>query len=147
MFFIAHRGNLNGPNSKRENKPDYILEALAAGYDVEVDVWYVNDQMYLGHDGPETPTTMEFLKTKGIWCHAKNISALQKMLEHPEIVCFFFDKEEAVLTSNGYIWTAPGVEELYPKSISIHPEFNATDITGTSGTVTDYPVRYKEMYG
>lgn len=145
MYFIAHRGNLNGPIPERENKPDYIFEALIAGYDVEVDVWFVNGQMFLGHDGPETSTTMSFLKTQGLWCHAKNIEALQVMLEHPDIVCFFFDKEDAVLTSNGYIWTAPG-KQLFPKSICIHPEFNDTDLTGSSGTVTDFPVKYKNAY-
>ena len=40
MKLIAHRGNIDGPNPERENSPEYIEEALKAGYDVEVDVWY-----------------------------------------------------------------------------------------------------------
>ena len=41
MKLISHRGNLEGPNPERENHPDYIYGALQAGYDVEIDVWWV----------------------------------------------------------------------------------------------------------
>ena len=37
MFLISHRGNLNGPNIKDENNPDYIMEALSKDFDVEID--------------------------------------------------------------------------------------------------------------
>ena len=37
MIRIAHRGNFAGINRDRENSPDYIEEAIAAGYNVEVD--------------------------------------------------------------------------------------------------------------
>ena len=37
MFFISHRGNLNGPNKKKENKIDYINKALKKKFDVEND--------------------------------------------------------------------------------------------------------------
>ena len=37
MRLIAHRGNINGRNKKRENEIEYILEALNLGYDVEID--------------------------------------------------------------------------------------------------------------
>ncbi len=37
MIWIAHRGNLEGPNKERENEPSYLKEAIEAGYDVEVD--------------------------------------------------------------------------------------------------------------
>ena len=38
MIYIAHRGNIRGPNPERENSPDYIDEAIQSGYYVEVDV-------------------------------------------------------------------------------------------------------------
>ena len=40
MRLIAHRGNTNGRNKKRENEIVYILEALNLGYDAEIDVRY-----------------------------------------------------------------------------------------------------------
>ena len=51
MVIISHRGNLDGRKPGRENKPDYIQEALDAGYDVEIDVWMINNELFLGHDG------------------------------------------------------------------------------------------------
>jgi len=37
-IFIAHRGNIGLANSKKENSPEYIDEAIKAGFDVEIDV-------------------------------------------------------------------------------------------------------------
>ena len=36
MILISHRGNISGPNPERENHPEYIFEALQAGYDVDI---------------------------------------------------------------------------------------------------------------
>ena len=53
MYLISHRGNLDGPNVKDENKPNYILYALSKGYDVEIDVRIYKDKFFLGHDEPQ----------------------------------------------------------------------------------------------
>ena len=37
-ILISHRGNVTGPNSDRENHPDYIDRAIEKGFDVEVDI-------------------------------------------------------------------------------------------------------------
>ena len=73
MIYISHRGNLNG-KSDRENQPDYIEEALAQGFDVEIDVWWVGNSFYLGHDGPIYKIELKWLldRTSKLWCHAKN---------------------------------------------------------------------------
>ena len=52
MLKIAHRGNLYGPDPERENTIEVISEALALGYDVEIDIWLVDGKLYLGHDEP-----------------------------------------------------------------------------------------------
>ena len=44
MYLISHRGNVNGKNPDRENSPLYIKAALTLGYDVEVDVWYIDKE-------------------------------------------------------------------------------------------------------
>ena len=38
-IWIAHRGNTRGPNPEKENQPEYILQAINEGFDVEIDVW------------------------------------------------------------------------------------------------------------
>ena len=43
MLFISHRGNIDGINVKNENKPSYILNALKNNFDVEVDIWLIDN--------------------------------------------------------------------------------------------------------
>ena len=38
MILISHRGNTNGKNINRENTKSYIDEAIAKGFDVEIDI-------------------------------------------------------------------------------------------------------------
>jgi hypothetical protein len=77
MIYIAHRGNLYGPNHKRENAPDYIMEALGAGFHVELDLWVLPDgKLMLGHDGPQYEIEADFLKNYKFWVHCKNLAAL-----------------------------------------------------------------------
>ena len=48
--YISHRGNIDGRIINEENSPEYILTALSRGYEVEIDVWFVDDSFHLGHD-------------------------------------------------------------------------------------------------
>lgn len=143
---IAHRGNLNGPNPDKENHPDYLMEAVKQGYDVEVDVWYVDGKYILGHDGPQYEVQPEFLLNEKFWHHAKNIQAfyhLNRMRPNFLINCFFHDVDEATLTSGGWIWTYPG-KELTEDSIAVMPErVPDWDLSLACGICTDFPERYK----
>ena len=59
--FISHRGNILGPDVSLENNPSYILEALSLGFDCEIDVWQINNELLLGHDEPTYKTSIDFL--------------------------------------------------------------------------------------
>ena len=59
---ISHRGNINGPRRELENKPRYINQALELGYDVEIDVWWKEDEFWLGHDEPQFKVNRQFLQ-------------------------------------------------------------------------------------
>ena len=107
MLLIAHRGNIKGRRPDLENSPFYLLTALEKGYDVEVDVWYNDDKWYLGHDSPQYLVERVFVETKGFWCHAKNLQALESMIECG-IHCFWHQEDDFTLTSKGYLWTYPG---------------------------------------
>ena len=61
MIYISHRGNVDSPNKNIENNPEYIKTALYMGFDVEVDVWLIGSDFYLGHDQPQYKTTKRFL--------------------------------------------------------------------------------------
>ena len=155
MKLIAHRGNINSDCLNRENHPDYILEAIKKGYDAEVDVWYISNSFYLGHDKPFYEVEMGFLKNESIWCHAKNIEAFNCMLENPTIHCFWHQNDDFALTSKNYIWTFPG-KQLTSNSICVLPE--RTDylmpsalflekLKGCVGICSDFVERYKDIVG
>jgi hypothetical protein len=121
MILISHRGNLNGVSS-RENRPGYIHNALVQDFDVEIDVWYVDGNFWLGHDIPQYKIEENFLETPKLWCHAKNIDALYKMTSNSLIHSFWHQDDDVTLTSRGYLWTYPG-KQLTEKSICVLPEF------------------------
>lgn len=138
MIFIAHRGNTKGPNPSRENQPSYIQEALHQGYYVEVDVWLIGENLFLGHDNPQYDTTISFLRSnERIVCHAKNAEALA-LLVRENLHCFGHDRDDVVLTSKGWLWTFPG-KPLTSQSIAVMPEREIVwDISGCFGVCSDY---------
>lgn len=112
MLKISHRGNLNGP-SHRENQPHYLIEAIEAGYDVELDMWKIDDALWLGHDTPDHMISESFLLEIGhaAWIHCKNLEALHFLSTvFPQLNYFWHQKDDYTLTSQGYIWAYPGRE-------------------------------------
>jgi len=106
MKLISHRGNLKGKVDSLENNPSHIIDVLNSKIDCEIDVWFVDNQYYLGHDNPQYRIDESFLLQNGLWCHAKNLESLEKMLEigcH----CFWHENDDFTLTSQNYIWTFP----------------------------------------
>ncbi len=140
MIIIAHRGNILGPKPQKENSPDYILEALSLGYDVEVDVWFENSRWFLGHDSPEYEVRLDFLKKTGLWCHAKNHQALSEMLKEG-VHCFWHEEDKITLTSRGFMWALPGNHS--EGSIIVMPEGFNSDISKNIGVCSDYAKKYK----
>jgi hypothetical protein len=109
MKLISHRGNLYGPNPNEENNPQYIIDTLELGYDVEIDVWYIDNKFYLGHDYAKYEIDIKFLLNEKLWCHSKNLDALNEMLNNG-IRCFWHQNDDFTLTSDGFIWTYPNKE-------------------------------------
>lgn len=128
MIYISHRGNLDGPNPELENSPNYITAALAKGYDVEVDVWWLENSGYwLGHDSPQYEVDKYFLSNKKLWCHAKDIKTISRLIRsefarpNPFVHCFFHQNDDVTLTSKNFLWTYPG-KPLDYGSIAVLPE-------------------------
>ena len=142
MILISHRGNLNGPDQSQENSPAYIEKTLAAGFNVEVDVWYTENGLFLGHDDPRYEISISFLKDERVWCHAKNVDSLKEMLLN-NIHCFWHQEDDVALTSQGYIWTYPG-KSLTDKSICVIPEKANYSSINCAGICSDYIGKYKE---
>lgn len=139
MYRIAHRGNLEG-KTKWENKPEYIEEALKEGFDVEIDVWYIDGKIMLGHDKPEYLVYFDFFGKTGLWCHAKNYKALEFML-YNNIHCFWHENDIFTLTSKGFIWQYPS-EIVYENSIFLMPENFEIEIKNIRGVCSDFIKNY-----
>ena len=142
MILISHRGNINGKDVENENNPVYIDKALEEGFDVEIDVWCMDNRWYLGHDSPEHEITLNYLKNDKFWCHAKNIDALNRMLKESDIHCFWHQEDDVTLTSKGFMWTYPG-KPLTDKSICVLPEKNNQFSKKAFGICSDFVVNYR----
>lgn len=120
-ILIAHRGLMAGPDPKNENHPKQIISALNEGFDCEIDLWYVYDKLYLGHDEPLYYIEMDFLLNRPFWIHAKNLEALH-FLSKTNLNYFWHQNDDYVLTSKNHIWTLPG-KSLTDNSICVMPEW------------------------
>ena len=142
MIYISHRGNIIGKNPQFENGQKYCQEAIDAGYNVEIDVWYT-DTWWTGHDKPQYRVSPDFFLKKEVWCHAKNIEALKRLLDLGAH-CFFHQNDSVTLTSKGYIWTYP-TQPLTEKSICVLPELQTISTVGCAGVCSDYIEKYEEL--
>lgn len=141
MILISHRGNLNGAEIDEENKPEFINSALNFGFDVEIDVWYLEKNFYLGHDSPDYLIDYNFLTNKKLWCHAKNLDAL---FELSKIDCTYFwhQDDDYTLTSNNYVWTYPG-KPLTKNSIAMIFGKKKIDLSSCAGVCSDFIAEYR----
>lgn len=144
MFFISHRGNINGPNPKEENKIEYINEAINQNYDVEIDLWLKDDKFYLGHDEPQYVVNMKFLNNNKFWIHTKNLDCFYKLGES-NLNFFWHEEDKIILTSKGYYWNYPGTK-LSKKSIFVLPEKTNIEKPECLGICSDYIKDYYDRY-
>lgn len=133
MIKIAHRGLIDGPNKEIENHPDTIQKSLEKGYDAEIDLWVIDDKLYLGHDEAQYNTTEEFINTKGLWIHAKNLEALQWLVNSQLDLNYFWHEEDCyTLTSKGFIWAYPG-KKVSSRCVMVLPEYIDATLKNTIG--------------
>ena len=148
MILISHRGNINGSNLDKENDPRYIFDALDKGYNVEVDIWGVDNNLYFGHDKPQHKVHIPFIADERIWCHAKNIEAINKIREINSKFCgynihyFWHQNDDITLTSQNHIWAYPGKQPI-KDSIAVMPEINKDNLDICGGICSDYIETFK----
>ena len=138
FYLISHRGNLTGSNKDLENNPSYIEKAINLGFDVEVDVYFKKNQLFLGHDEPIFKIDVSFLKNKKIWCHAKNIESLDYLLNFNDIHVFWHQNDDFTLTSRGYIWTYPGKYVTNKSILVLDKNISKQNLPVCMGICSDY---------
>ena len=145
MILISHRGNINGPVESCENEPAYIDLAISEGFDVEVDIWYIDGILYLGHDGPEYNIDSKWLldRISKLWIHCKNVDAVTYFNSDKHSFNYFWHENDTLtLTSKNHIWAYPGKQPI-KGSIAVMPEIYKDNIDSCLGICSDYIEKIK----
>lgn len=149
MKLISHRGNISGRIESLENNPDYIDKAIENGYDVEIDIWCINNVLYLGHDKAQYEITIEWIRYRitNLWIHCKNIDALLYLQNHEDVGqytnYFWHQNDDITLTSFNIIWTYPN-KQLSNNSVCVLPELYNQEVPNfVYGVCSDYIANYK----
>ena len=148
MILISHRGNIDGKKPHLENTPDYIDEAISLGYDVEIDVWYKENEWWLGHDDPEHPIDFDWIEKRShkLWVHCKNVECLVYFnLNGIDLNYFWHDQDTAILTSKKYIWGKEN-KTLIQNSIAMIPYFYDINYYNCVGVCSDQIKKFKTDY-
>jgi hypothetical protein len=128
-----------------ENEPTYIDLAIKKGYDVEVDVWYKDSMLWLGHDKPDYGIEFSWFRDRmsKLWIHCKNIEAVNYFKDcHYELNYFWHQEDDIALTSLNHIWAYPGKQPI-KNSIAVIPELNKDDVSNCLGVCSDFIEKYK----
>lgn len=114
MKFISHRGNIKGTDPSTENTPGKIDYVISLNLDIEIDLWCINQQYYLGHDSPKTLIDKMFLtdRAHNLWIHCKNLECLYTLL-NTDFNFFWHQEDDVTLTSKRYIWSYPKPQNGY----------------------------------
>lgn len=148
MIYISHRGNTNGRIEEAENKPTYIDDAIHLGYHVEIDVWFVDGNWWLGYDKPKYQISTEWLEERqdNLWIHCKNVDAMVELEsgnKHYDGFNFFWHETDTLtLTSLSFIWAYPGKQPI-KGSIAVMPEIYNEDVSQCYGICSDVIEKYK----
>ena len=145
MKLIAHRGNINGPDLLNENNPEHIENIILQGYDVEIDLWWVDGRTYLGHDEPQYGVTQQWFNERyqRLWIHCKNVEAMEWFNMIGGFNYFWHQEDTLTLTSMNVIWAYPGKQPI-KGSIAVMPELNNDDISEVAGVCSDFIKNYKK---
>ena len=109
MKLIAHRACIFGPDNDIENKNKSIKYCISKKFDVEIDVFFYKNKIYLGHDEPKEKINIQFLleNSKKLWIHCKNLDSLHYLISYKKLNVFYHQTDDFTLTSKKHIWTYP----------------------------------------
>lgn len=149
-LLYSHRGNINSIQKDWENHPNYIEQAIKSGFKVEVDVRYQEEDStyWFGHDTKQYSVSRLWIYAhkNDIIYHAKDNTTLYKLTEYgTQLHYFAHDKDDAVLTSFGLLWTYMN-KQLTPGSIAVLPELTKdwVGLENCVGICSDYISRYRD---
>ena len=148
MKFIAHRGNINGVNSTNHNVAK-IWDAIEDGFYVELDLWCIKNNYYLGHDKPEIQIQLTDFDHPQVFFHLKNL--FLPKLKFAD--AFAINNDDYVFTLRDKLWCNYKVG-YSNDSIICAPELVGStdnldafikDNMGAFGVCTDYGMKVRNI--
>lgn len=131
MIYYSSKGNIKNIDASRENSPDYIEEAIKAGYKVQIDIRLMSDNnFWLGEEEAKYKIEDSFLikNAKNLLIHCRNISSIYTIQEievqSKNLNYFFHATDNVAITSKKMIAIFYGKKPIGENSIVMFPEEN-----------------------
>jgi hypothetical protein len=128
-----------------ENNFGILIQRSIQGHRVEVDVWYKEHSLWLGHDKPEYKITLDWLiSCKRRLIHAKDGQTFEYLLHEAgkralDLHVFYHTDEDYVLTNKGLVICYPG-KPLLEGSVCMMPErasYSSTELQQSFAICSD----------
>ena len=137
MYYISYQGIFDGSDYQSANTPGQISKALSAGFSCLIDVWRINNKLYVGNGQPLIEVTEKYIQGPRFWINAKNVDMQNWLVTQPSTLYphyFHFDASTPpppyAVVSNGKLMT-PGTVPYNENSIVFLPEIDDRSLYST----------------
>jgi hypothetical protein len=130
MFYISYQGIYDGSNYEDANTPPQISKAQQKGFSCLIDVWRIDNKLYVGNNQPTIEVTEKYIQGNRFWINAVNTD-MQTWIatQPPKLYPNYFHFEASTppppyaTASNGKLIT-PGTVPINNDSVMFLPEIN-----------------------
>jgi hypothetical protein len=130
MLYISYQGIYDGQNYEDANTPKQINKALGKGFSCLINVWRVDNKLYVGTEQPVIEVTEKYIQGPRFWINAVNTDmqtwiATQSSTLYPNYFTFAASTPPPpyATASNGKLIT-PGTVPININSVMFLPEIN-----------------------
>ena len=134
MLYISYQGIFDGKNYEDANTPDQIGTSFNNGFSCMVDVWRIDDALYVGSEQAPISVTDSYLRGNRFWIKCANQETYdwfttQSLIQYPN---YFYQPNSManVSTSSNKLWT-PGTVPVNDTSIIVLPEIQDRGLFST----------------
>jgi hypothetical protein len=152
MILISNGGNLFGP-TENSNKPEFIINTINQGFDVKIDLWLENNELYLGDEKPEYKMEIDLLSTyhHKLWLHCHDLAIIERFhgldAMGVKLNYFYLNLDPITRTSKGYNIVSnhkPLKGSIYMKPEELSAEVVADyDLTQCYGIISNSITSYQ----
>jgi hypothetical protein len=128
MFYISYQGIYDGKDYEDANTPSQISKAQQRGFSCLIDVWRINNKLYVGNGQPLIEVTEKYIQGNRFYINAVNTDMQTWIATQPSALYpnyFHFDASTPpppyATASNGKLIT-PGTVPINTNSVMFLPE-------------------------